>query len=92
MNIAWDSYVTRAERILAQRSAETVILLNPQTGHYYTLDDVGARVWDLCDGSRRVTDVVATIHDEYDAPVDTIQIDVMELLDDLARERLVSPA
>jgi coenzyme PQQ synthesis protein D (PqqD) len=84
--------VTRAARILAQRSADTVILLNPQTGHYYTLDEVGARVWDLCDGSRRVKDVVATIHDEYDAPVQAIQTDVMELLDDLARELLVSTA
>jgi hypothetical protein len=80
----------KSERVLAQHSAETVILLEPVTGQYYTLDEVGARVWELCDGHRQVSDMVVMIHDEYDAPLETIRGDVLELLDDLAREQLVS--
>jgi len=88
--IGLDARPTRADRILAQRSADTVVLLNPQNGQYYTLDAVGARVWDLCDGSRRSADVVSVIHAEYDAPMDAIQGDVVDLLEELARERLVA--
>lgn len=81
---------TRTERVLAQRNADSMILLSPTSGHYYTLDEVGARVWDLCDGSRPVAGVVETVYAEYDAPLETITDDVVELLDDLAREQLVS--
>jgi hypothetical protein len=90
MSIDLETRPARAERILSQRSAETVVLLDPHNGQYYSLDEVGARVWDLCDGSRRVADVVSTLLYEYDAPLEALQIDVVELLDDLARESLVS--
>ena len=87
--IVLESRPIRADWVLTQPSAETLILLNPESGQYYTLDEVGARIWDLCDGSRQVTDLVSTIHAEFDAPVAAIQADVMELLDDLARDKLV---
>jgi hypothetical protein len=80
----------RVEGIVAQRTDDSLILLNPDSGHYYTLDEVGARVWDLCDGSHRVAEVVSSVHAEYDAPLNAIQTDVLELLDDLASERLVA--
>jgi hypothetical protein len=89
-SIALESRPIRAERVLAQPSAETLILLNPESGQYYTLDEVGARIWDLCDGSRQVTDLVSLIHAEFDAPVAAIQADVVELLDDLCRDKLVA--
>lgn len=81
---------TRTERVLAQRNADSMILLSPSSGHYYTLDEVGARIWELCDGSREVSSVVEALYAEYDAPLETIKQDVVELLDDLAREQLVT--
>jgi hypothetical protein len=71
--IGLDSRPIRAERVLAQSSAETLILLNPESGQYYTLDEVGARIWDMCDGSRQVSDLVSAIHAEFDAPFAVIQ-------------------
>jgi coenzyme PQQ synthesis protein D (PqqD) len=88
--IALESRPVRAERVLAQANAESLILLNPDDGQYYTLDEIGARIWQLCDGSRALTDVVTTIHAEYDAPVSEIRSDVLELVSELARERLLA--
>jgi hypothetical protein len=88
--IALEIRPTRADGILAQRNADSLVLLNPDSGQYYTLDEVGARVWELCDGNRRVDEVVTALHAEYDAPLNSIQTDVLELLDDLAREQLVN--
>jgi hypothetical protein len=90
--IASETRPVRLQHVLAQRSAESMILLNPQSGHYYTLDEIGARIWDLCDGTRCVDDVVTSIHAEYDAPVATIRSDVLEILADLAHENLVETA
>jgi len=81
---------TQANGILAQRNADSLILLNPESGQYFTLDEVGTRVWELCDGRHRVAEVVSKLHAEYDAPLGAIQADVLELLDDLIREQLVA--
>jgi coenzyme PQQ synthesis protein D (PqqD) len=90
--IALDSRPVRSDGILSQANAESLILLKPDDGQYFTLDEVGARVWQLCDGSRAVTDVISTIYAEYDAPLAAIQADVVELMDDLAREKLLAPS
>jgi hypothetical protein len=82
----------RSPGVLAQRvkpEEPTTVLLDPQSGQYYTLDEVGSRVWELCDGSRKVAEIVDIIGQEYDAPADVIQADVIELLRDLTDEKLV---
>jgi hypothetical protein len=89
-----ESRPRRRERVLARPGpdTETVILLDPDTGQYYTLDDVGSRVWELCDGGRSVEEIAAVITSEYEAPAKTIAADVQELLAELAGEKLVVEA
>ena len=82
----------RNARVLAQRADATLILLHMDSGRYYALDEVGARVWDLCDGTRPVEDIVGAIEEEYEAPRATIAADVADLLMDLEHERLVITA
>lgn len=79
----------RVTHVLAQHVSDRLVLLNPQTGTYYSLDAVGMRVWELCDGSRTVMDAVSTICQEYDADARTVTADVLELLHDLVRESLI---
>ena len=68
----------------------TTVLLHPQTGEYYTLDEIGSRVWELCDGERTVAEIAASIAKEYDAPASEIERDVLELLNDLQAEQLLA--
>jgi hypothetical protein len=82
----------RAEKVLGQRMNDTLVLLNPTDGNYYTLDDVGSRIWELCDGRRTAAEVATTICAEYDAPAETVRADVLELLEDLTSEKLVISA
>jgi len=79
------------EGLLSQRAADTRILLDPKDGRYYALDEVSGRIWDLCDGTRTVSQVVATLCGEYDAPAETVKADVMEFLGDLANDGLIVP-
>ena len=87
--IGLGSCLRQGERILTQQAAGTVVLLSLDTGEYYALNEVGSRVWELCDGTRRVSEVVALLCQEYAAPAETITADVLELLQDLAHEQLV---
>ncbi len=69
-----------------------MVLFNMDDGTYFELDGMAARIWDLCDGARRVSEIAAILHDEYDAPIETIRRDVEELLRELSDERLVVDA
>ena len=79
----------RRQNILKQEAAGTVVLLNMDDGRYFALDEVGGRVWDLCDGSRTLSEIAAILAEEYEAPAETIERDLAELMNDLTNEELV---
>ena len=79
----------RRERILKQEAEGTVVLLSLHTGRYFALNEVGGRIWDLCDGSRTVSETAAIISREFEAPLDPVERDLMELLTNLTHENLV---
>lgn len=89
MMIELGSRPKHGTHVVAKQGDNELLLLNARTGHYYTLDDVGSTVWNLCDGSRTVSQVVAAIVEEFDAPAATIEADVLALLRDLTDEQLV---
>ena len=67
----------------ATRGGETV-LMDPVRGRYHTLNEVGARVWELLADGTTLEAIVATIRAEYDVPctagVDPVEQDVTTLL------------
>lgn len=79
----------RREGVLVQHVMDKVILLNPENGQYYALDEISGRIWELCDGEHSVSQLSAIIGQEYDAPAEIIAADVLELLGDLVDEQLV---
>jgi coenzyme PQQ biosynthesis protein PqqD len=81
--------VRRQDGILAQQAHGQTVLLRLEDGGYYALDDVGARIWELCDGGRAVENIVAVLCEEFDAPEAVVEADVLEFIDDLRRERLL---
>ena len=90
--ITLQSQPRQKERILSQRSKENLILLGLDDGQYYALNRVGGRVWQLCDGTRTVSEIVSILCEEFAAPAATIELDVLELLEDLANGNLVVEA
>jgi coenzyme PQQ biosynthesis protein PqqD len=87
--IALESRPRQRAQIIAQRASGALILLSLADGNYYRLNEVGDRVWELCDGTRSVAEVVAIIGQEYEAPAEAVEADVLALLEELAHEKLV---
>ena len=81
--------VRRQDGVLAQEAHGQTVLLRLEDGGYYALDEVGAMIWELCDGGRAVGEIVALLCEEFDAPEAVVQADVLEFIDDLRRERLL---
>ena len=79
----------QSEHILKQEAAGTSGRVNVEDGRYYSLEDVGGRAWDLCDGTRPVAEIADLLAAEFDAPAETILSDLLELLTDMANENLL---
>ena len=84
-----ESYPQRNEQIIAQKASSDFLLFNMNDGSYYSLNEVGCRVWELCDGNRSIAQLVETLEAEYDAPAETLTKDVLELLEHLRSGKLI---
>ncbi len=77
------------DRVVTQEVEDTVVLLDPTSGEYFSLSDTGRRVWQLCDGTRAASEICEALAREYDAPLPVIQEDVLQLLSELMDARLL---
>ena len=80
----------RGEHVVWRRGEDGLVLLNPLDGTYFTLDDTGGRIWELCDGERSVADIAVALGGEYDAAVPEIESDALELVSGLEQEGLLA--
>jgi hypothetical protein len=88
-NTNFDSYPRRQEQIIVQKGSQEVLLFNMDDGSYYALNEVGNRIWELCDGTHGMAEMVGMLAKEYDAPAETIEADILEVLEDLRTKNLV---
>ena len=68
-----------------------MVLLHPEEGHYFALDRVGARCWQLLAEHGDVDGVVASLLTEFDADEATLRSDLGALLARLSEAGLVVP-
>jgi hypothetical protein len=81
----------RRDRVLVEQVDDETVLLDVDSGRYFALNEVGARVWALCDGTRDVDAIAAHICSEYEADLATIRADVADLVQQFTAERLLVP-
>lgn len=82
----------RGANVVIQRARDELVLLDLETGRYYTLEGAGDRIWDLCDGRHSLADIVITVSEASGADVATVRADTTELLDRLRAEGLIDDA
>ena len=76
--------------VISQKTAEAVVLFHVDSGQYFSLNEVGGRVWELADGTRNISAIAGIIAEEYNTPVESVEPDVLEVLEQLAAESLVA--
>lgn len=55
----------------------------------YTMNETGRAIWQRLDGKRTLTEVAVEIAEEFDAPVDIINRDVLGFVGELARRKIL---
>ena len=66
------------------------VLLDLNSGRYYTLNRVGTAVWEHCTGQRTLGDIHAVLCQRFEASSDRIADDLMALVTHLGHEGLLS--
>jgi hypothetical protein len=66
------------------------VLLNLDTGVYFTLNVAGTRAWELIQEHGEFQRVVDAMHDEFAASRDTIASDLRTLVRELADKKLLT--
>jgi Coenzyme PQQ synthesis protein D (PqqD) len=87
--ISCDSRPKRQEQVIVQKGSNDVLLFSMEDGSYYALNEVGNRIWELCDGTHGVAQLISILAKEYDAPVEIIEMDVIEVLEELQSKNLL---
>ena len=55
----------------------------------FTLNETGKAIWERLDGRRSLNDVIAELAAEYQAPPGEIETDVLGLVEELSRRRML---
>jgi coenzyme PQQ biosynthesis protein PqqD len=84
-----DDCPKRGEQVIAQKASNDLLLFNIDDGNYYSLNEIGSRIWELCDGNHSVSQLVAALAAEYDATNEDLEKDVAELLETLQSGKLI---
>lgn len=87
--VSGDSTVVATRDQVSSDLMGEVAILDLKAGVYYGLDDVGARIWNLIQEPKAVSEIRDTLLQEYDIEADRCERDLLALLQRLADEGLV---
>ncbi len=84
-----DMYVARNNDIAYRIIDEEAVLLTPEDGMLHNLNTLATRIFELASGSRKVSDIVRIICDEFDVDATIASRDAMNFLEDLVHKKML---
>jgi hypothetical protein len=88
-SVSGRSIVVVAEGQVSCDLAGEAAILDVQSGIYYGLNTVGARIWRLIQEPRTVNEVYETLLEEYEVEPERCERELLALLQELAAKGLV---
>jgi hypothetical protein len=79
-----------ASRVVGTELDGEFVMLDPDSGNYYGLNEVGSAVWRLIASPRRLDEVVAHVCATFEVAPDRCRADVEHLVSELANRQLVT--
>lgn len=83
---------TTSPSVMSRNVGCEIVLLDLASGTYYGLDPVGARMWQLLEQGKSLTEVCQVIGSEFDVAHDILQKDALALVRELEEKKLITTA
>ena len=87
--ITVESTVVVAPGLTAATLGDEAVLLDANSGRYYGLNELGSRIFELIRVPSSVTDVKATLLEEYKVEESKLESDLLTFLRDMAQRKLI---
>jgi len=92
MNVSSAQPFALSPTVVFRQMDDGAVLLDLESGVYFGLDEVGARVWALLAERGTPAAVCAAMIDEYEVSAAALEADVLRLVGELSDKGLVRPA
>ena len=95
MVISNDAVYAPSEDIVAREIEGELIIIPLAAGigdmedELYTLNETGRAIWNRLDGRVTLGEIIATLSEDFDAPPGEIEHDVLGLVQELAKRRML---
>jgi len=78
------------EEIVWRNLEGEAVLLNPHSGKYFGMNEVGCSFWEKVDGKRSVDQIVDLLFGEYKVERNTLEKDIGELVAALEKNQIIT--
>lgn len=83
------SILQRAESVTFEVVADEAILIDINTGTYFSLNEIGTEFWEMLDGDQTVEQHAQTIANKYEVETSMVVDDLLELAAEMAKDKLI---
>jgi hypothetical protein len=93
--ISFSTKYTPSENVVARDvQGEFIIIpitsgVGDQEDEIFTMNETGRAIWDRLDGKRALKDVVTVLCEEFEAPLEKIEKDVLGLAEELLKRKMI---
>jgi len=78
-----------ARDVHSRKFGEELVLLDLTRGEYFSLDELGARIWEELAAGHRIGEVVERLAPQYDVERERFQVDLLALVEELLTRGLL---
>ena len=86
------SKITISPNVVSRAVGDETVILDLESGTYFGLDSIGARVWQMMEEGKTLSEICDVMVDEYDVSRETLEQDAVRLASELTAKRLISIA
>ena len=89
MTLALNDHLRIPEQVLTSKVGDETVLLNLQTGMYYSLDPVGTHFLELLQKNSRLNEVHHALLEQFDVSTAKLEADLLKLSQDMLTRGLL---
>lgn len=75
-----EKYPNKKQGYVLEREEGEIIVFHPSSARSFYLNESASVVWEMCDGDRRISDIIAELSSAYPEQTSGIEQDVAEII------------
>jgi hypothetical protein len=81
--------IVRSASVLTSPIENSLAMMDIESGHYFSLDDIGNAIWERMAEPIQVGDLCARLVETFEVLPEICQHDVLALLNEMAKDKLI---